>query len=107
MYATKQQFGGQRASIGRQVVVKGSGYTSPWNGSKMHPRTRSGTVDGIDDQDRPIIESSALNNPGVEEKIRPGNYKERSSDLAYFDAKTEEDIEHMPPGSWCWPPRVS
>lgn len=83
-YATDQKFGGQRASIARAVLYATSGVG-------MRDLCMMFIVGIDDDTDLPII----------------GSAPDACGCFAdYFDAKSEEDLERMPPGSWCWPPRV-
>lgn len=82
-YATTQPFAGQRASVARAVLVC---LTS---GEFIMP----GTIVAIDvEKDEPVIQAGD-----------GSSYRGR---LEFFDAKTVEDLERMPRGSWCWPPRV-
>lgn len=79
-YATKQAFGGQRASLGRVILVKG-GITQP-----PHPMLID-DINGDQDWDEPVIKGTC------------GTYR-------FYDAKTEADLATMPDYSWCWPPRL-
>jgi hypothetical protein len=78
MYATKQLFDGQRASVARNVVVKKKGEL--WAG---------------------IIETIFDDLPEI---YTPGDGNQDKYDFA--PVKTEADIEGVPDGSWFWPPRV-
>lgn len=78
MYATKQTFDGQRASVSRSVVVKKAG--DMW----------AGVIESIVD-DQPEIYTL---NDGDQQ-----TYK-------FATVKTEADIEEVPDDSWFWPPRV-
>lgn len=82
-YATDQQFGGQRASVGRIVVV----------------RTGRGIQAGVISEiygDEPVIRVlSAHTNPDVSSEF-----------FAFFEAKTEQELLGAPDGFWSWPPRI-
>jgi hypothetical protein len=81
-YATKQAFGGQRASIGRVVVIR-----------DLDGTLAAGMIDLIyEDTDRPRIVrvDSGVSMPG----------------LKFCEAKDEEAVRNLPPDTWTWPPRV-
>jgi hypothetical protein len=81
MYATKQYFGTQRASMGRPVICKPLGSIVV------------GTIFMIDEQrDRPVIMVFGAKDP--------------ERDLAFHATRVEEDLDKMPPGSWTWPPHL-
>jgi hypothetical protein len=76
-YATEQMFGGQRASVGRVVVIH--------------------TLHGIcaDTIDRIAGEAPVM-------KFNQG----RLNEFTFHPTTTAADVEAMPPGCWTWPPRV-
>ncbi len=82
MYATKEKFAGQRASLTRAVVIKVDGALF------------AATTVAIDD-DRPTF-ALVPHLPNGRAILA----------LAFFDAKTEDDLERMPNNVWSWPPRV-
>lgn len=82
-YATKQQFGGQRVSLKRAVLVV------------LHDPNQllSGEVVEIDTVlDAPILQV--------------GDGSSFRGMLKFFECRTIEDLERMPTSSWTWPPRV-
>jgi hypothetical protein len=82
-YATEKMFGGQRVSVGLVVL----------EGVPDEPGLLEvAFVVGVDQhRDVPMMGVELLGD---------------SFSATYFDAKTEDDLERMPKGSWCWPPRV-
>lgn len=86
-YATAQKFGGQRASVGRPVLFG-------VNRSDMRAKFVDGAIAMIRDDDAPIIR---YNTPD-------GAFLVQAP--PYFDARTEDEVELMSPGQWCWLPRV-
>lgn len=101
-YASRNSFGGQRASIGRVVVVKIDGG-----------ELRAGKIEGIDREDTARPKESE-DNPGFNhtDGVMISYSPDMGHDTAklirpdYFDVKSTEDIDAMPANSWCWPPRV-
>ena len=83
MYATKQSFGGQRASLGRAVIFKSDGV--PF----------AGTIAAIDtDADHPnIVPIGSLNGRTVRA-------------LRFHETRSEADLDAMPTDCWTWPPRL-
>lgn len=79
-YASERVFGGQRASVGRVVVVR-----------KEH-ELFVGLIDNIYDDDGVLIVTPQDN--------------DQSSEFSFVETKTAEDVEKMPEDSWTWPPRV-
>lgn len=94
-YATEQRFGGQRARVGRAVVIAVKRHDG-----REGVCLRAGIIFAISStHDAPYIQNiraAAVEWSGLGGVI----------ELKYFDAKTEEDLAKMPIGSWCWPPRV-
>lgn len=80
-YATEKTFDGQRASVGRAVVVKQFG---------MH--AEAGIVSAICDDDSIEIYCLSLN--------------DRHDDFTFVSTKTEDDINALSEGAWTWPVRV-
>jgi len=78
-YVSKTPFAGQRASVGRGVVVK------------ISDSIRSGVIDGIDAQDEITI-------------VCPGDRPRRG--LLFVQTNSIGDVEAMPDLSWSWPARV-
>lgn len=85
-YATEQKFGGQRASVGR-VILYGVARSD----------TNAHFVDGTISAIRDDVPTIRYNTPS-------GSYF--TNKATYFDARTENEVELMAPGSWCWPPLV-
>jgi hypothetical protein len=80
-YATEKTFAGQRASIGRVVLVK------------MGEQLGAGIITAIQrNEDRPWI--------------MPLDGGPQTNRLEFHHAQTEQGAEDMPDGRWTWPPRV-
>jgi len=87
-YATVQSFGGQRASIGRVVLVKiGVGQ------GDVEPVLAPGMIESIEEGDRPNIRTTT-------------GMRFAGGMLDFAETKTEADIDSAPLGSWTWPPRA-
>lgn len=80
-YATEKTFDGQRASLGRLVVVCRHGMS-----------IESGVVTAVWDND--IVEVRALATDVL------------LTDYKFVPTKTEECVNSLPEGSWTWPVRV-
>lgn len=89
MYASNQAFGGQRASIGRAVVLMAG--TVMTHGD-AHQVLIPATIAEIDSADLPVFVD-----------IRGRRFH---GTLLTFQPTTAENIEKMPHDSWTWPPRV-
>lgn len=87
-YATLQSFAGQRASIGRIVVISVAG-------SEGLPRIRAGLIAAID---------PALDAPRILDLRCPE--QEPSAGWAFCATLTPAEAEAIPAGSWTWPPRI-
>lgn len=79
-YASEGTFDGQKASVGRVVVVKRSALAA-------------GIIDGFSGPDQDSIIIRTLDG-------------ERFDHLKFHPTRTQSDVEQMPDGSWTWPPRV-
>lgn len=91
-YATSEKFGGQRASVGRVVVVKYKGDLF------------MGIVEAISlDGQRPIIRMFSDHSPDARNDSAFGF---DDADLDFIDLKTEDEIAAAPERCWFWPPRV-
>lgn len=90
-YATQQKFGGQRASVGRIVLLAAPKHDDP---SKVC--LRAGIVVAVSaGQDRPYIQDAKT---GVVDWGEP---------MWHFRATTSpEEAEALPLGAWTWPPRI-
>lgn len=86
-YTSESTFGGQRASVGRVVVV-------------AREVTRGGRVEL-----RAGIIATIL--PSGEPSIDVIGLSDALQGAPFVETKTPEDAEAMPAGSWTWPPRVS
>jgi len=85
-YASDKTYGGQRASVGRVVVV-----ATPYAGRVV---LRAGIISSIlGDGDTPAIEVIGEDTDG---KIVG----------TFVETRTGADAEAMPAGSWSWPPRL-
>lgn len=83
MYASKEKFDGQRASVGRVVVIN--------TGS---PRgVQAGLIQAIDANGKPEIAVWDTTGQG-------------GAGSNFVATKTEEDVNNLPPCSWTWPVRV-
>lgn len=92
-YASAQQFGGQRASVGRQVIVVADGQIA------------AGIIVAIGLDDRPIIRSFGLFPGGKEDSGWNASMR-----LEHRACATERELEALvaakEPPAWCWPPRI-
>lgn len=92
-YASKKTFGGQRASTGRIVLIRG----------RDHDENAT---------DIPLVIVEIGDDDGVYVRnLDPQSVNEMLETIGpigseYYDAKTEGDLAGMPLGSWCWPPPV-
>ena len=90
-YVTSEVYGGQRASVGRIVVVK------------YNDEILAGVIVAISmDGERPIIRMLSDESPGRNDSafgFRPG-------ELAFEDVKSPDDIRKLVNFCWFWPPRV-
>jgi hypothetical protein len=82
MYASKEPFGGQRASVGRVVVMRDG----------LDDDVEAGVITRIPTTGRMVITSS----------YSGGDY----DGLSFVETKTEADVDKLPPGAWTWPVRV-
>jgi hypothetical protein len=87
-YATEQSFGGQRASVCRQVCVKWDGWVS------------AGIVVAINGN-RPIIRAMAATTSGPDTAFNLSR-----EELPFAEVRAEADIATAPARCWFWPPRV-
>jgi hypothetical protein len=85
-YATDQSFGGQRASVGRVVVV--CLEREEW------PTLVPGLIDSID---------VVMDQPWIQVMGAVGRLLLQPR---YSGAATPAEAEAMPPGTWTWPPRI-
>ncbi len=85
-YASKKSYGGQRASVGRVVVVARAVTTSG------RVELRAGVIATILPSGEPSIDVIGLADAWQE--------------APFVETKTTSDVEAMPAGSWTWPPRV-
>jgi hypothetical protein len=91
-YATSVEYGGQRVSVTRNVVVKYKGDIC------------MGAVVAISlDGQRPIIRMLSDN---AADGSRDSAFGFRDGELSFAEVRTEEDIEKAPDRCWFWPPRV-
>ncbi len=91
-FATAEKFGGQRASVARNVCVKRRGDIM------------MGVVVAISlDGQRPIIRMLSDHSPDGRHDSAFGF---TDVDLPFADVRAEQDIETAPEPSWFWPPRV-
>ncbi|XXX79212.1 hypothetical protein WMF30_10600 [Sorangium sp. So ce134] len=94
-YATDQAFGGQRASIGREVVVaeRLADEDGQLTGEVI---IRAGKIDTIHvGADRPVICTWS------------GNvYHPDGAELTFVPCTTQAEVEALPADSWTWPARV-
>lgn len=92
-YATEQKFGGQRASVGRAIVLA----TRKHDG-KEGTCLRAGTIRAV---------SSSQDLPYIVVDGEPGDLVNKD-DLGwkFVETRTESEVEAMPFGSWTWPPRI-
>lgn len=88
-YATEQQFGGQRASVGRSVIVVGDGQLA------------AGQIVGISVNDSPIIRSVAVVGSGEWKVVNTCAFREVLS-----ATELEAVVETATESFWTWPPRV-
>ncbi len=87
-YATDKTFGGQRASLGRTVILVLGG--APY----------AGVIAAINEDD--TIQFRDLDpEPGEDRGWGTGE-----DGLMFVDVKTEADLLAAPNRSWCWPPPV-
>lgn len=94
-YATSTQFAGQRASVGRVVVIRYKGDIF------------MGIVEAISlDGERPIIRMFSDLSPDARHDsafgFRPGD----EEDFYFSPVTTEDEIAAAPDRCWFWPPRV-
>jgi hypothetical protein len=91
-YATSDKFGGQRASVARNVCVK------------HQSEIFVGVVVAISiDGRRPIIRMlTDLAANGA----RDSAFGFHDGDLPFADVKSEADVDAAPEPCWFWPPRV-
>jgi hypothetical protein len=90
-YASVQSFSGQRASVGRAVVMKdGEGAIY------------SGQIVGISGQDLPIVRVFGC--PG--NASDDGAYNHSAEYLPHRGVSSEADLDREVGPFWCWPPRV-
>lgn len=93
-YATQQIFGGQRASVGREVTVVEGGSVY------------SGKIVGINGKDLPIIRVCAASQSNQDKILNavPGLEEE----LIFHSCMSEQDLcgPKAPTSFWTWPPRV-
>jgi len=82
MYASEEKFGGQRASVGRTIVLRDG----------LDEDVEAGVVTKIRSDGMINITSSYS---GVD-------YNE----FQFVETKTEADVDALPPRSWTWPVRV-
>lgn len=82
MYASEEKFGGQRASVGRAVVLR----------DDAGDEVEAGVVTLIP-ADRRMTITSSLSGVDFE-------------DLTFVETKTEAEVDALPPKSWTWPVRV-
>lgn len=87
MYASKQPFGGQRASVGRSVLLK----VGPSHGAASCELIPA-TIEKVDSADLPCFRDST------------GRYFHGT--LLTFQPSTAENVDSLPGDSWTWPPRV-
>ena len=80
-YATERTFDGQRASLGRTVIVR-----------FKRQDLEAGVV------------TSIMGNDDV--ALRGLESERRSCVVTFIQTKTEDDIRRLPEGSWTWPVRV-
>lgn len=93
-FATSEQYGGQRVSVGRIVVVKYKGEIA------------AGIVVSISlDGRRPIIRALSGDAPDGSRDSAFG-FSEGFGELPFAEVRSEEDIETAPDRCWFWPPRV-
>jgi hypothetical protein len=97
-YVTKQYFGGQRASVGRVVVLA----TDKHDG-KPGICLRAGVIRAISSsKDMPYIAAhDSLNLPTTVDHVSPGDHEWK-----FVETRTEAEVEAMLIGSWTWPVRV-
>jgi len=79
-YATEITFDGQRASLGRAVVV----------------RTRDGDLEA----------ATITTITSKDDVMMCGFNVDISSRYSFIPTKTEDDINALPEGAWTWPVRV-
>ena len=96
-FSTMQEFGGQRASVGRVVLLACPSHDDP---AKMC--LRSGKIIAISSKhDRPYIQDD-----------KTGEVDWEAPKWTFYTPRSPTpetrllEIEHMPIGSWTWPPRV-
>lgn len=89
MYATKQAFGGQRASVGRDVTVKDHGV--------LH----AAKIVGVNEyDDLPILRIFAR--VGCEDS----GANHHREEISFAEVRSEADIAEAPATCWFWPPRI-
>jgi hypothetical protein len=82
IYATKKTFGGQRASLGRPVIVS----------DDSEGRIVPGTITRIGGTtDEPVLTITSLYDGCDVENI------------VFVETTTEEEVARIPPYSWTWP----
>jgi hypothetical protein len=86
MYASKEQFAGQRASIGRDVVV----------GTDRGPRW--GKIVEVDPQRGACLFVPPI---GLSAKVEGATFG-----YEFKETKTEQDVEALGQFEWTWPVRV-
>ncbi len=86
MYATKESFAGQRASVGRDVVV----------GSRLGPMW--GKIAHIDERRGIFLFVPPL---GIETRVEGAAHG-----YTFKECRTEQDVEALGPFEWTWPVRV-
>lgn len=105
-YATTQSFGGQRASVGRAVILS----RVPHDGRRGVCLV-AGTIHAISSsKDMPYIAPIDRGSSGGRRDAEWQDDAMRSGDPSlrwrFCETQTEADVEAMPLGSWTWPPRV-
>jgi len=90
-YASHQTFDGQRATVGRVVIVMMTGGA-----------VTAGIIACINGEDRPLIRTLEPfpSNDGT------GGATPGWGPFEFFPSKSEADLDGMPDLTWTWPPRV-
>lgn len=99
-YATQQRFDGQRASVGRVVVVAQLVHDEQGR-STWRTEIVAGSIASIR-YDLPVFNTEKGD---VYEPYKDENGK-ACGGLEFMPCSTERDVETMPAGSWTWPVRV-
>jgi hypothetical protein len=92
-YATSVSYGGQRASVSRNVTVKYKGEVCAGKVVAISP-----------DGKRPIIRMLSDHSPDGGSDSAFGF--DRDDDLPFADVRTEEAIGSAPDRCWFWSPRI-